>query len=99
LPGLPDSVRDREEVSLNAALHDCGCSMGSLMMSIGVVGYLGYLWSVRGSLPIGGFHRVTGGVAVAIVAAGLGKALGLLLARVRLVSRLKAVESHLPEAA
>ena len=99
LPGLTDSVRDHAEVSLNAALHDCGCTMGSLMMSIGVVGYLGYLWASHGSRPIGGFHPVTGGVAVAIVAAGFGKALGLLLARFRLVSRLKAVQPHLPEAA
>jgi hypothetical protein len=100
VPGLTDSVRDDAEVSLNAALHDGGCTMGGLVMSLGVVGYLGYLWAFHGSsLPVAGFHPVSGGVAVAVVAAGVGKALGLLLARVRLVSRLKAVEPHLPEAA
>jgi hypothetical protein len=99
VPGLTDSARDQAELSLNAALHDCGCTMGALMVSIGVVGYLGCLWARRESQPIAGLDPITGGIAVAILAAGVGKALGLLLARVRLLNRLKAVASHLPETA
>jgi hypothetical protein len=98
VPGLPGSAGDRAEVSLNDALHDCGCTMGGLTMSLAVVGYLCYLWFFRGPPAAPRSYQVMGGMLVAMVAAGVGKALGLLLAHLRLVSRLKAVEPHLPEA-
>jgi hypothetical protein len=99
VPGLLGLSRNHAEVSLNAPLADCGCAMGGLVMSMAVVGYAGYVWAHRGSPSSVGWHWVIGGVVVSVVAATVGKMLGLLLARRRLVRGLKAVETRLPEAA
>ncbi len=74
---------------LNLHAANCGCEAGSVVSSLVVVGYAGYLGLARGWPTNWGVRDLLVGVAVLLAAALVGKALGILLARVHLVHELE----------
>ena len=95
VPVLHGADRLREELALNAAWRDCGCTTGSAALTAAVLASLALLRFAPGAAPSGA-RAWLAGVAVALFAGILGKSVGLLLARARLVRRLRALERRLP---
>ena len=96
LPSLGDGRRIHSELRLNAAARDCGCTLGSTLMSIAVFGYLALLWILPG-VTVKGPRAVFIGIAVALLSAAAGKGLGVWFARNRLIRELRALRSLLPD--
>jgi hypothetical protein len=96
VPALRGVVRTRVELRLNAALRDCGCTTGNAVTTLAVVGYLAFL-SATGGWSAGVLEPLFVCTAIAIAAGVAGKAVGVAVARMRLVRELRALEVLLPE--
>jgi hypothetical protein len=84
LPTLPAAERREWESRLHTLLGACGCEVGAICLLLAVVGYAA--WAILGgSLPVSSvMGTVLLGVVVAVLAATLGKGIGLAIARFRL---------------
>ncbi len=96
VPALEGPKRLRAELALNAALRDCGCTAGSAVLIVAVLGYVALLRLAPAAAPSGAYAWLAA-VVVALVAGMVGKGAGLLLARARLLRRLRALELRLPD--
>jgi hypothetical protein len=94
VPALRGAERLREELALNAAWRDCGCTTGSAFLTAAVLAFLALLWFAPGSAPSGA-RAWLAGVVLGLCAGVAGKGVGLLLARARLMRRLRALERRL----
>jgi hypothetical protein len=94
VPALHGAERLREELALNAAWRDCGCTTGSALLTAAVIAFLALLCFAPGAMPSGA-RAWLAGVVLGLGAGAVGKGVGLLLARARLTRRLRALERRL----
>jgi len=78
-PGQATALERR----LNRDADACGCGSAAVAASFAFFGYLTYLFAALGAPPRWDVRRMLLGVAVIVVAALLGKAIGLIRARRR----------------
>ena len=94
-----DSLRPDEsrafQTRLNRLGAACGCEMGALMAVLGVAGYFGHLWGTVGSPSHWSSGDVLWGGAVFLVAATIGKLVGLAGARIRLIRQLERLRERI----
>jgi len=77
------------EIRLNAKLHECGCQEGSIAGAVGLLAYVALLLVQVGWSAAWRWKYVGLGVGFCFVMAMLGKAVGLLRARRRLIRQLE----------
>ena len=81
---LDPDESERWERALNRYAFSCGCELGSAFLVAAIIAYLG----VRALQPLGlgaiGWQQVGIALAIGVVAALVGKLVGLLYARIRL---------------
>jgi hypothetical protein len=81
-PDVPESDREAWQKEVNGLLFVCGCDIGALVMTIGLVAYLILLAFHIGPVSLGG--RIAAGFGVVVAGVLIGKAIGLARAQSRL---------------
>ncbi len=95
IPALGEAERGRWERLINRHYRACGCEAGAAMTVLSVVAYGVYLFLGGGLSARGPLKVVALGIAVVLAAAVIGKGLGLLYARLRLLGLVAALRRRL----
>lgn len=91
LAGVGAEKSLKSQLRLNQAAVDCGCATGSAFMTVAALLCLALLWVSSGS-PFGDDWAARAvAIGVVLAAAALGKVIGLLKARRRLIDELSAL--------
>jgi hypothetical protein len=96
VPVLSGAERIARERRLNAAMHDCGCSTGAAFALTAFFGYLVLAWFSPGPRR-DRFEAVFECFVITVVSAAVGKGIGILIARKRLIRELRILRPLLPE--
>lgn len=91
LPGVAPDKSLKSQLRLNQAAVDCGCATGSAFMTVAALLCVALLWESSGS-PLGADWTARAvAVGVVLAAAAVGKLVGLVKARRRLIDELAAL--------
>jgi hypothetical protein len=91
LPGFPAERSLKSQLRLNQAAVDCGCATGSAFMAVAALLCVALLWMSSGS-PFGADWAARAvAIGVVLAAAVVGKLIGLVRARRRLIDELAAL--------
>ena len=91
LPGVGAEKSLKSQLRLNQAAVDCGCATGSAFMTVAALLCVALLWASSGS-PFGADWAARAvAVGAVLAAAAIGKVVGLLKARRRLIDELAAL--------
>jgi hypothetical protein len=91
LPGVAADKSLKSQLRLNQAAVDCGCATGSAFMTAAALFCVALLWVSSGS-PLGADWTARAvAVGFVLAAAAVGKVVGLLKARRRLIDELAAL--------
>ncbi|HEX5706997.1 MAG TPA: hypothetical protein VFX96_06860 [Pyrinomonadaceae bacterium] len=85
---------DDWEKRLNRDYNACGCDTGSIVMLVGVGGYLAWLALRAGGLKSLGWGDLWVGLGVAFASAVVGKLVGLAAARGRIEGTIREIKSE-----
>jgi hypothetical protein len=94
LPGVPPAERFERELSLNTSLHDCGCSVGGAFTLFGLLACTVYLWTLHGAPWQAPRGELISSLLIVLGFALIGKLVGLVRARLTLLSDLRALHKQ-----
>lgn len=93
-----DALSDKEKKYWNERLQpklfDCGCPTGTVTLLIGATGFAYYLFFIEG-IRSSGWSELLTGFLVLLISGGVGKMIGISLARVRFKKAVKQLISTL----
>jgi hypothetical protein len=84
LPGLSPNEAEALAARVNGYRNECGCSLGAKCMAAGFGVIVTWLWIANGLFTMRFAWRLPLAFVVALLCAGLGKSVGIALARQRL---------------
>jgi hypothetical protein len=93
--GLAEADAKRWEARLSRYYFACGCEAGSVVLLVALAAYLVALALAPGGFGAATWREAVAGVVVGFVAAGVGKAVGLIHARRRLRTTIRSLASAL----
>jgi hypothetical protein len=94
LPGVAPGDRLERELALNAAFHECGCSLGAAFMMLGLLTCAVYLWAINGGLWRASPGELIYSALIVLGFAVVGKLVGLVQAHFVLLSDLHALHKQ-----
>jgi hypothetical protein len=96
LPGLSRSEAEALAARVNGYRNECGCSLGAKCMAVGFGAMVAWLWISNGLFTMRFAWRLPLAFLFALLCAGLGKSIGIALARRRLHSELNRLDLNPP---
>lgn len=85
LPDIPSQDNERLTLLLNGYIADCGCSLGSLFLTLTAMGSLMYYFFAGGTIEAASWREILLLLSVTAAGAIAGKVLGLAYARLKML--------------
>jgi hypothetical protein len=92
LPGLSPNEAEALAARVNEYRNECGCSLGAKSMAVGFGVIVTWLWIANGVFTMRFAWRLPLAFVFALLCAGVGKSVGIALARQRLRSELNQLD-------